>query len=304
MQHHFRNRSGHVHLRRHEIARAIGQRVDQPRHTAIDTIPIVHGGALQTGLMRHRGQMQNQVRRTAEGRVNHHRIVDGLGRDHVARGDTALHHLEQSARRTPSHVQPHRMTRRRQRRMRKRHAQGLAHHLRCGGGSQKLTAAAGRSTSAASRFSRILQRHVAVRIPRSESLRLTRVFAAFGGQRHAARRQDRRQIVHGRQRHHHRRQALVAGGDADHTFARGQRTHQAPQHHRRVIAERQTVEHPGRALAAAIAGIGAVGGKWHRTMRRQFPGRSLHQQIYFEVAGVQAKRDRLAVGFAQPTVRG
>ena len=60
----------------------------------------------------------------------------------------------------------------------------------------------------------------------------------FRQQRDAARNKNRRQSCRRRQRHHHGRQALVAGGNANHALARGQRAHQAAQHDRGVVAIR------------------------------------------------------------------
>ena len=65
------------------------------------------------------------------------------------------------------------------------------------------------------------------------------------------------------ERHHHRREALVAGGDAEDAAPRRQRADQPPQHDRRVVAVRQAVEHPGRALRAAVARVGAEAGERH-----------------------------------------
>ena len=64
---------------------------------------------------------------------------------------------------------------------------------------------------------------------------------------------------------------------------------------RRVVAVGQAVEHPGRALGAAVARVGA---ERRRTGSRPSPRNSargcLHQQADLPMAGVIAQRDRLA----------
>ena len=105
------------------------------------------------------------------------------------------------------------------------------------------------------------------------------------------------------QRHHHRGQALVAGGDAEHALARGQRAHQAAQHDRGVVAVRQGVHHAGRALRAAVAGIGAGAGERDGVQRLQLARGFGHQQADFPMAGVIAERDGRAVCSAQAAVR-
>ena len=76
------------------------------------------------------------------------------------------------------------------------------------------------------------------------------------------------QVVQRGQRHHHRRQALVAGGDAEHARARRQRADQPAQHDGGVVAVGQAVHHAGRALRAAVAGVGAEAGERDAAERR------------------------------------
>ena len=65
------------------------------------------------------------------------------------------------------------------------------------------------------------------------------------------------------QGHHHGRQALVAGGHAEHAAGVGDRADQPAEDAGRVVAVGQAVEHAGRALGAAVARVGAVGGIGH-----------------------------------------
>ena len=69
--------------------RAVRQNVDKPRHTAIDAAPIVDGRPRQTGLEGDRGDVQQQVRRAAAGRVNGHRVLERVVCQNVASRDLA-----------------------------------------------------------------------------------------------------------------------------------------------------------------------------------------------------------------------
>ena len=59
----------------------------------------------------------------------------------------------------------------------------------------------------------------------------------------------------------------------------------------RVVAVRQAVEHPGRALRAAVARVAAVRGERHDALRAQRLRRLADQQADLPVAGVVAERD-------------
>ena len=99
----------------------------------------------------------------------------------------------------------------------------------------------------------------------------------------------------GCQRHHHGGQALIAGGNADDTFAGGQRTDETAQHDGGIVAKRQRVQHAGGALRASIAGVGAGAGKGNGAHLLQFPRRFRHQQSHFPVSRVKAESDGLPV---------
>ncbi len=70
-----------------------------------------------------------------------------------------------------------------------------------------------------------------------------------------------------------------------------------------VVAIRQAVEHAGRALRAAVARIGAEGGKRHAARLFEFASGGFDQQADFPMSGVVAQRHRRAVGGANAPLR-
>ena len=76
------------------------------------------------------------------------------------------------------------------------------------------------------------------------------------------------QVLFAGQRHHHRRQAFIAGGDADHALAGGQRADQPAHDDGRVVAVGQRVEHAGGALRAPVARVADVAGEGQRALAR------------------------------------
>ena len=205
--------------------------------------------------------VQQQVRGSAKRGVHGHRVADGAVGEHVARRDAGADHLRGRARRAARDVGPDRLPRRRQRRMRHGEAERLGHHLRGRRRAEELAAAAGRRARAASEFGGLLERELPVGVARADGLHRAGIDAVGGRQRDAAGHGDGRHVVTRGQRHQHRRQALVAGRDANHRAARGQRSDQPPQHQRRVVAIRQAVHHAGGALRAAVARVGDKAGK-------------------------------------------
>ena len=184
-----------------------------------------------------------------------------------------------------------------------RHAQRLAHHLRCCGGPEELTPAAGRAARAASEIRRFLERDGAVDEPHAERLHLARILALLRHQRDAAGHEHRGQIVAGRERHHHRGQSLVARRHAEHAAPRRQRSNQPAEDRRRIVPERQAVEHRRRALRSAVARIGARRRKRNRAGRLEHTRRRFEQQSDFPVTGVIPERDRRPIGRANAAVR-
>jgi len=183
-----------------------------------------------------------------------------------------------------------------------RQAQSFADHLRAGCGPHELAASAGGAASSAAQERGFLQRNLAVREPDADSLDAPRVLTFLGGQCHAARDEDARQIVHAGQRHHHRGQTLVAGRDAQDAAARGQRANQPAEQSGRIVTIRQAVEHRGGALRAAIARIGACARERNRAACMKLTGGFLDEKAHFPMSGVIAQRDRSAIGRAHATV--
>ena len=195
------------------------------------------------------------------------------------------------------------MARRRERGMSQRHAERFAHDLRCCGGAEELASATGRSARAAPEIRGLLERDAAVDETHAERLNLSRILALLRHQRDAARHQHRGQIVARRERHHHRGQSLVARRHAEHTAPRRQRSNQPAEYRRRIVPERQTVEHRRRALRSPVAWIGARRGKRNRAGRLEHTGRRLEKQSDLPVTGVITERDRRPVGRANAAVR-
>jgi hypothetical protein len=257
MEHDFGHRTGLEHLHGRMMPRTIRQSVDQTRHAAVDRGPIGRGRAAEARGMRDRRQVQDQVGRTAERGVGHHRVVQGgIGED-VAHAHPARFEPHQRGRRSSRHVEPDRVAGRGEGRVPERHAQRFADHLRRGGGAEELTSAPRRGAGAAAEIRRLLEREFAVHVAHADGLNPGRVLALHREQRDPARHQHTWEIVARRQRHHHRRQTLVAGGDPEHAAAGGQRANQPAKYRRRVVAIRQAVEHRRRPLRAPIARIGA-----------------------------------------------
>src|SRR5665213_384331 len=199
------------------------------------------------------------------------------------------------ARRSPRHVEPHGLSGRRKRGVCQRHAERFPHHLRCGRCPQELAPPARTRARPAQIFRRLLQRNLIVREPRAHRLHAPGILPLLRQQRGAARNQNARKIRRASQSHHHGRQALIARGYANHAAARGQRPNLTPEHDGRVVAVRQAVVHAGRALRAAVAGVGAIGGKRDGIMRSQFFSGLFHQQAHFPMPCVIAERDSRAV---------
>ena len=129
----------------------------------------------------------------------------------------------------------------------------------------------------------------------ADGLHGSRIFTDPRRQRHTAWHDYAREVGEPRDRHQHRRQALVAGGDPEHTHAAVQRSGEAAKHDGRIVAVGQAVEHARCALGAAVARIGAEAGKGDRAECSQPLGGRLHQQADLPVAGVVAEGQRRAI---------
>ncbi len=68
----------------------VWQGVDQARHASVDRLPVLDRGPPQTGTVGESRDVQEQIGRAAERRVDGHRVAHGgIGKD-VARGQAAL----------------------------------------------------------------------------------------------------------------------------------------------------------------------------------------------------------------------
>ncbi len=142
VQHDFGNTAGEKDLNGDVSDGAIGQRIDEARDLAIDLDPIFAGRAAQAGGVGDRGDVQEQVGRSAERRVDDHRVTNRLVGQHVAQADGLLLHRDQCAGGAGGEVEPDGLAAGGQRRVWQGHAQRFAHHLRGCGGAQELTPAA------------------------------------------------------------------------------------------------------------------------------------------------------------------
>ena len=230
-------------------------------------------------------------------------VVDGRGGEDVPHPQAARFQRERGHSRAARHVEPNRLAGRRKRRVWQRHAQRFGDHLRSCGRAQKLASAAWGSARAAAGVGSLFERDQVVGKTSADALHAPGIFAVFRGQRDAARNQNAGKIARAGQRHHHGRQTLVARRDSKHALARGQRTNEAAENGRRVVAVRQAVEHPRGALRAAIARVGAIGGERHRIARFQLFRCCLNEQVHFPMAGVIPERDRRTIASAQTAVR-
>ncbi len=181
--------------------------------------------------------------------------------------------------------------------------QRFGHHLAGGSRPQELAAPARRGAGPAGQLGGFFQADQPVGKARADRLHLAGVLAFLGQQGHPARHDHPRQLVLGGDGDHHRRQALVAGGHAHHPAPRGQRAHQAAQHHGGVVAVRQAVHHAGGALGAPVARVADVAGEGRRPQAGEFLGSGLHQPAHLPMPGVVAQGDGRAVRGADPAQR-
>ncbi len=303
VQHHLRHTAGHEDLHRRVVTWAVGQCVDKARDLPVDLAPVSSGRPPETGRVRDCRHVQQQVRRAAEGGVRHHGVAQRSRGEDVARLDATRLERFQRERRPVPHVEPDRLSRWRERRMAEGEPECFADNLRRGRGTEELTAAAWRSTSAAAEIGGGLERDLRVREARADRLDARGVLAVGGRQRDAARHEDRGQIARPGQRHHHRRQPLVAGRDAEHAAPGRQGSDQPSENHRGVVPERQAVEHCRRSLRPPVARVGARGRERRRANCLQRLCCFLDEESHFPVPGVIAEGDRRAVGGAHAAVR-
>ena len=142
VEHHLGNAAGEEDPHRGMVPGAVREGVDEARDGTVDTTPVLDARAREPRRVRDRGNVDEEVRRAAEGRVHQHRVLDRLLRDDLvertAGRDLSVHRL----RRTRSDVQPDRLARRGERCVRHGQAKRLGDDLRGRGSAEKLAAAA------------------------------------------------------------------------------------------------------------------------------------------------------------------
>ena len=302
MQHHLGCAAGEEDLHGRVVPRAVGESVDEARNLAIDVCPVFCGGPLEFCGVGDGGDVQEEVGRSAEGRVDDHGVVDcGLGED-VVSSKMQLLEAQNGAGRAAGGVEPDGLAGRSKSGMRKGEAKSFGDDLRRCSGAEKLTASAGRGAGAAADLGSILERDLMLREACADGLDLAGVFSVFRQQCDAPGDENAWQRAGGGQRHHHRGEAFVAGGDAEDAGARGKRAHQSAQDDGGVVAVGQRVEHAGGALGAAVARVGAGSGEGDGVERFQFARGFGYQSADLPVAGVKAESDGSAVWSAEAAV--
>ena len=74
MEHHFWHAACEEDTHRWMPDRAVGEHIDEARHGAVNFTPVLNGGTLEPGGVRDGGNVQQQVRGTAERRMHYHRV--------------------------------------------------------------------------------------------------------------------------------------------------------------------------------------------------------------------------------------
>ena len=117
MEHYLRHAAGHKDLHRGVADRPIRQGINQPRHQGVDPLPVGNGGAGQASRIGDGRNMEQQIGAAAKGRVNNHRVMQGIFGQNVFRLQSTGLQVHEGRSRTAGHVEPDRLTRGRQRRV-------------------------------------------------------------------------------------------------------------------------------------------------------------------------------------------
>ena len=229
--------------------RTVGMRgrsagVDEARHARLTSIQSSTVGRGSPAAWAMAGHVQQQVRRAAEGRVDGHGVAErAVGHDVAPVRPRAIWREQ---RRAPSGAP------------RRARSAGPTARARCAAGTGRAPPPTTCDVAAVPRNWQPPPGEAHARQPSSAAscsvmwpwakrapigLHLARVLAVARRQRDAARDDEAGQIAHAGERHHHGGQALVAGGDAEHARARGQRADEPPQDDGGVVAVGQAVEH-------------------------------------------------------------
>ena len=188
--------------------------------------------------------------------------------------------------------------------MGKGQAEGFCHDLGGGGGAEKLAATTRRGARAATEIRGLGQGELTMAVAGANRLHGAGIFAHLRRQGDTTRHEHAGEVAEAGDGHQHCGQPFVAGGDAQHALATGQRAGQPAEDGRGIVAVRQTVKHPRGALRATITGVRAEGSEGNRAKGSQPLRSGLHEEADFPVAGVIAQGQRAAVGQPDPSLGG
>jgi hypothetical protein len=191
----------------------VRQCIHQPGRRAVDAVPVRDRWPRQTGGVGEGGNVQEEVGRAAECRVDEHRVLERVRCQDRLQRDPSRGQVHERARRSAGHVQPDRLARGGQCAVGKRKTKRLGHHLGGGGGPQELASAARCAARAASHGGRFVEADEAVREASADRLDLARVFGPDRRERDPTGNHDARQVAATGQRKQCGRQALVARRD-------------------------------------------------------------------------------------------
>ena len=141
---------------------AIRQRVHETRRGAVRGDPVVHFWNREARGVCDGGDVEQQIRRAADGRVDDERVADGSVGEDVATAESACIEIHDGLRGTHRDVEPHGLSARRERGVRQREAERLGDDLRRGRSAEELASAAGRGARTAAEFGGFPQRQHAV----------------------------------------------------------------------------------------------------------------------------------------------
>ena len=106
MEHHFRHAACEEDSHRRMPDWAVGEHIDETRHGAVHFTPVLNGGTLEPGGVRDGGDVQQQVRGTAERGVHYHGIPNRLRCDDIPHCQAFRRQTDSRPRRTVSHICP------------------------------------------------------------------------------------------------------------------------------------------------------------------------------------------------------
>ena len=127
MQHDLRHSAGQKHL--HGGKGAVGQRIDQSRHQAIDRGPVSDGGALEPRRVGDGGNVEQQIGGSAKGCVDHHGVANGCVGENILGADVQLVHAQDGAAGAARRIKPDGLARRRERRVGQSQPESFAYYL-------------------------------------------------------------------------------------------------------------------------------------------------------------------------------